>query len=232
MATNDKVFDLLRRDIPGRNQIGRNKKKPIQPPNMGTRPPGGRDPSDDPYLGPGDQVGPQETGAQQGGPGFGSAAAHHAGSGAYTDYPITNMNDAYDYFQNVSNWHPYYQQFDSFYDWWQDELSQEPGDYGSTWNSYSGSQGQQTGGGATGGSGDIGTGNMFTGGMYGPGEEGTITNPFGQGWGPGGQYETTEPGTGWAVDDSMAVDDDCFAAWQQSGAADSYADFTAAMCSG
>ena len=167
---------------------------------------------------------------------------------------INNMNDLYDWWMSGGSetvpgggGH-----FDTFMDWY-NELSasgsgtgtynfdlpfQTPTGYGFTptesgnevgWYGSGAAANWQSGASQQGGTGDLGTGSNFAGGgmgnsMFGEG----ITNPFGVGWGPEGQYESGE-GTGMDPDWNQ-WGDECLSAYQASGSDDSYSDFANAMC--
>ena len=148
-----------------------------------------------------------------------------------TGWDINNMNDLYQYWYNTGGGAAYESGGQSFQDWVSSGgIFSTEGDFpGAAFGDQFGDftlpgSGPGSGGGASGGAGDIGWGNMFTGGAY----EGGITNPFGTGWGPEGQFG--EGGGGSGIDPDYEADSWCFDAWQASGAADSYADFAAAMC--
>ena len=158
------------------------------------------------------------------------------------NYGIDNMNDAYDYWawhsENNTN-SDWTSQYPTFLDWW----FQNSGQSGDYYGEYPGSQSffmdtpgnpdsgistsQPQGGGPMGGAGDLGYGSFFAGGA----NEGGITNPFGEGWGPEGQNETAEPGEGSGMDpDWNPWGDECLTAYQSSGSSDNYNDFAEAMC--
>tara|TARA_R100000152_G_C6755905_1_gene179652 strand:- start:359 stop:1066 length:708 start_codon:yes stop_codon:yes gene_type:complete len=163
----------------------------------------------------------------------------------YTDWD--NMSDIYDdwsaYNQAQLTWDQFYQNFgqegnpfgpgssqyaNALADWEQAQADYSTGyDWwnlygpGSSWNSG----GNPMTGGTQGGFGDLGQGSAFD-----PG----FTNPFGEGWGPSGQYggETSELDPNW-----NQYGDECLSMWQTfqgqdwtAGQYDSYDDFAADYC--
>ena len=227
------IFDLVNR-VPGRTN-----------PNIV---PGGSSANtmsmDDPNLisrpGPREEYGQemQGPGSQSGSESF---IDYNIGGGnidAFQD--INNMNDLYDWWvnegQDSSSSYGNAGGYDNFMDWfnsWNETYGgggfTPSADYGTGHpNTWMAGYNSQTGGSQQGGTGDLGTGSNFAGGgmgnsMFGEG----ITNPFGAGFGPEGQYDM---GGSTGVDESMMPDESCYDAWVASGAADSYEDFAAGMC--
>jgi hypothetical protein len=196
---------------------------------------GYRGPEEDPYIGPPDQAPNPPAGQGMQGPGSWGAGSWLASFYGqlhnqpwYQEMtgqdPWQNMGDVYDYYLDQGGNAP------GFTDWWQGGGGWEAA---GPWEDFGGFPSQPiyqgSGGGNIGGAGDLGTGNIFTGGgQFGEG----ITNPFGVGWGPEGQYEGS--GDTSDIDPGTELDDECLELWNQynsmGGASMEYSEFSSMFC--
>ena len=234
MARNRDIFNAIN-NVPNRNAVSR--------PNIGRKPQGmttreGYDPEFDANWTGDEAINPPGGGQQQGGPGgFGYGAWQAA---RYGQYGWENMGDAYEQWLSLFGPEGQYPGGHAngyganFTDWWTNNQSGStftPGEWtpdildpgGDTLDEWD-YAGMSQGGGPMGGAGDLGWGSMFAGGAW---QEG-ITNPFGAGWGPEGQYG--EGGPSEIDPDWNPYGDDCFAAYQASGAVDDYNTWASLYC--